>query len=139
MQILPNGNVFVGWGSEPDFSEYSARGRQIFTGSFALGTTSYRAFRFPWSAQPTTPPAVAARAAAKGQTIVWASWNGATNVARWLVAGGSSRGHLDALASEPDTGFETRITLNSRPRYVEVQALNAKGRVLGTSAAKPVG
>jgi hypothetical protein len=26
MQLLPNGNYFVGWGTEPDFSEYTPGG-----------------------------------------------------------------------------------------------------------------
>jgi hypothetical protein len=140
MQILPNGNVFVGWGTAPDFSEYTRSGEQIFNGSFALGTNSYRALRFPWVGHPATPPDMAARASG-GQATVWASWNGATDVAAWRVLGGPSPGRLRPLTTQPDDSFETRITLNSEPAYAEVQALNAHGHVLphGTSAAQPVG
>jgi hypothetical protein len=134
VQILPNGNVFVGWGSDPHFSEYSPGGRQIFTASFPLGTTSYRAFRFPWSGHPDTRPSMAVAARTKGGAHVWASWNGATNVARWRVLGGSSPSQLHALRTRPTVGFETRVTLPNRPAYVEVQALNYHGKVLGTSA-----
>src|SRR5205085_6318665 len=45
-EVLPNHNVFVGWGGAPDFSEYTPSGRQIFNGSFAQGVGSYRALRF---------------------------------------------------------------------------------------------
>lgn len=135
VQILPSGDVFVGWGSEPDFSEYSPGGQQIFTGSFPLGTTSYRAFRFPWNAQPDTAPALAASREGKSRANVWVSWNGATDVAHWRVLGGS-RTRMHELASKSPTGFETHFSLRVRPRYVRVQALNARGRVLGTSAVR---
>jgi hypothetical protein len=135
-QLLPNGNMFVGWGSEPDFSEYSPSGRQIFNGSFALGTTSYRAFRFPWRGHPHTPPAMATSNRARGGEYVWASWNGATNVAAWRVLGGQSPSGLRRLDNKVDSGFETQIRLDNRPRYVEVQALDRHGRVLGTSTLR---
>ena len=34
VQLLPNGDVFVGWGSAPFFSEYTAGGQQLFDGHF---------------------------------------------------------------------------------------------------------
>ena len=45
-QVLPNHDVFVGWGGQPEFSEYTPGGRQIFNGTLPLGISSYRAFRF---------------------------------------------------------------------------------------------
>jgi hypothetical protein len=138
MQILPQGNVFVGWGTQPDFSEYTSSGKQIFNGSFAVGTSSYRAYRFPWSGWPTTPPDLAVAAASGGRAHVWASWNGATNVVAWRVLGGSSHSSLRALTTKPHLNFETEITLRSRPTYVEVEALNRRGLVLGTSSPQAV-
>jgi hypothetical protein len=58
VQRLPNHNVFVGWGSEPEFSEFTPGGRQIFNGNFAVGVNTYRAYRFPWVGRPDTPPAL---------------------------------------------------------------------------------
>jgi hypothetical protein len=141
MQILPNGNVFVGWGTEPEFSEYTPSGKQIFNASFALGTSSYRAYRFHWTGHPVTPPDLAAAAASNGGTNVWASWNGATNVAYWRVLGGPSPGMLRTLTTVPHRSFETQITLGTRPVYVEVQALGVHRHLLphGTSAARAVG
>ena len=55
-QILSNGNVFVGWGSKPYFSEYSSRGKQLFGGSFVAPVASYRAYRFNWVGNPLQPP-----------------------------------------------------------------------------------
>jgi hypothetical protein len=134
-QTLPNGSVFVGWGSEPDFSEYAPSGQQIFSGSFHLGTTSYRAFRFPWSAQPASPPSMANQPGRTGAVGVWASWNGATNVAGWRMLGGPRANSLHVLdTSTSSRGFETGVTLHSEPRYFAVQPLGTNGQVLATSA-----
>lgn len=141
VQILSNGDVFVGWGEEPDFSEYRPDGQQIFNGSFALGTWSYRAFRFPWTGHPITPPDLAATRASNGRTNVWASWNGATNVTSWRVLGGPSASTLHTLTTHPDRHFETQITLKTQPAYVEVQGMGARGQVLphGTSSVVAAG
>jgi arylsulfotransferase ASST len=135
-QALPNGDVFVGWGADPEFSEYSPAGRQIFNGSFALGVNSYRAYRFSWTGRPSWPPAVAVSSSGDSVTIS-ASWNGATEVAAWRVLGGDSPALLSSVAQATRTGFETTIHLTSSLNYFAVQALNAQGHVLGTSAVKP--
>lgn len=135
-QRLPNGNLFVGWGEQPDFSEYTPGGRQIFNGSFALGLTSYRAFRFPWIGRPTAPPALAVSKSSRGVLAAYVSWNGATQVAAWRVLGGPRHTALSALARAPRDGFETAIPLHGRPRFVAAQALNAHGKVIGTSRVK---
>lgn len=133
-QTLPNHNVFVGWGSAPEFSEYTAGGRQILSGSFALGVESYRAYRFPWNGQPTTAPDMANAPGPSGAVTLYASWNGATRVAAWRILGGPSRASLSVLdAGRPVGGFETAIKLHSEPRYFEVQGLDAHGNILGTS------
>jgi hypothetical protein len=135
IQILPNHNVFVGWGNASQFSEYRAKGQQIFNGRFALGVYSYRAFRFPWSAQPSTRPSLALSPQQNGDVHVYASWNGDTHVASWRVMGGGSPNALSWFDTTPRSGFETDMTLHSEPRYVVVQALGAKGHVIGTSTA----
>jgi hypothetical protein len=55
-QFLPNGHVFVGWGSNPDYTEFDERGRVVLDASFGRqggkpGTEadSYRAYRFDWT------------------------------------------------------------------------------------------
>jgi hypothetical protein len=135
-QTLPNGNIFVGWGTRPEFSEYTPAGRQIFTGSLPPDVWSYRAYRFPWHAQPLTRPSVAVSPQAGGPIKVFASWNGATQVASWRVLGGARPGALKALARAARSGFETTIAVAGQPRYVAVEALDARGKVLGTSAVR---
>ncbi len=137
-EALPNGNSFIGWGTTPDFSEYSPSGSQLFNGTFPLGVNSYRAYRFAWSGQPSTPPSVANRPQSNGDVDVWGSWNGATGVSRWRVVGGRSPGKLTPFATASSTGFETRVVIQSEPRYVAVQALDSGGHVLHTSPAHAV-
>jgi hypothetical protein len=134
-QTLPDGDVFVGWGADPEFSEYSPSGRQIFDGSFALGVNSYRAYRFPWTGRPSSSPALAVSSSGDSVTI-YASWNGATEVAAWRMLGGASSSSLVSIAQGARTGFETTINLTSSLNYFAVQALDAQGNVLGTSAVK---
>ncbi|MFL5823066.1 MAG: arylsulfotransferase family protein [Solirubrobacteraceae bacterium] len=132
VQTLPGGRLFVGWGSEPNFSEYTARGRQIFDARFPLGVLSYRAYRFPWSGLPHTNPSVSLGRRRRGGVTVYASWNGATGVAAWRVLGMTGAGRLESRRAAR-RGFETQIGLDPRPKSGVVQALDATGHVLGSS------
>jgi hypothetical protein len=133
VQLLPNGDTFVAWGSEPYFTEFGPNGRQRFDAHFGPPLQSYRGFRFPWSGQPTTPPDVAA-AATPGGTRVFASWNGATEVAAWRVLAGPGSAALSPVGQFPWADFETKMWVGSTQPSVAVQALGADGRVLGTSS-----
>jgi hypothetical protein len=132
-ETLSNGDVFVGWGSEPEFSEFTPGGRQIFNGDLPLGETSYRVLRFSWFGQPRHAPAMAVSASSNGTLNIWASWNGATDVAAWRVVGGSSSSSMHKIGHKAFYSFETQITLHKQTRYCAVQAMNGNGKVLGTS------
>ncbi len=136
-QVLPNGNMFVGWGAQPDFSEYRSGGHQIFNGSFPVGAQSYRAYRFQWSGEPLDRPSLALSPQSDGSVKVYASWNGATQVGSWRVLGGSSPSSLTPLGGHDRTGFETEMDPHSEPAYLAVQALGAGGTVLATSPSHP--
>jgi hypothetical protein len=139
VQALEDGNMFIGWGAEPYFSEYTPTGALVFDAHLPPKTESYRAYRFPWSATPTGAPSIAAAVGAGGALTVYASWNGATDIASWNVLAGPSLTQLSLLASAPRSGFETAIPTppnpSGVPAYVLVQALDAAGNVLGTSRA----
>ena len=135
-QILPSHEMFVGWGNQPDFSEFTAAGRQIFNGSLPLGIRSYRAYRFPWSGQPLTRPALALAPQGNASLKVYASWNGATDVASWRVLAGPHPAALRPVAGARRTGFETVISVRHPGLYLAVQALNAAGKVLRSSTAR---
>ncbi len=135
MQTLPNGNRFIGWGSAPVFSEFTDAGDLIFNGRFPKGANSYRAYRMPWTGEPTEPPAIAVDAAADGSLTVYASWNGATEVASWRVMGGASATNLVEIGSGERDGFETAIPVDASVAFVAVEALDATGNILGASEA----
>jgi EmrB/QacA subfamily drug resistance transporter len=129
---LANGNTFIGWGSEPYFSEYSRSGQRLLQASFPGSDLSYRETVDPWVGEPLTPPAGAARQR-DGGTTVYASWNGATQVVSWRVLAGAGSGRLSAVASAARSGFETAIPVPVGYTRFEVQALNADRRVVGSS------
>ena len=135
MQVLPNGNVFVGWGSEPFFSEFSPDGRLLFDAGFPPEVESYRAFRFPWKGLPEDSPAVAAESGSGDEVTIYVSWNGATEVATWQVLAGPGPDKLKPAGSVPRKGFETAVTLNTNEPYVAAKAKDGSGRILGASQA----
>jgi hypothetical protein len=139
-QILPDHNVFVGWGSQPTFSEYSPSGQLLFDGRFPMGDYSYREYRFPWTGRPRTRPILALSSAKGGQTKLYASWNGATQVAFWRPLGGPTPTTIAPLGRRVRrTGFETTIGLPRTTAYVSVEALDARGRLLRKSVVHRVG
>jgi len=59
------------------------------------------------------------------------SWNGATEVARWQLLGGTSRDSLQKIGDPvPRAGFETSIPVPAGTKVVAVQALDADGAAL---------
>jgi hypothetical protein len=129
-QLLDNGNVFVGWGSEPYFTEFAADGTIRFDARLPHGGENYRAFRFPWSGRPSEPPALV-RSAADG--MLYASWNGATALAAWQLRAGQTPSTLRPTRTVPRQGFETAVA-PPEGSYAAVVALDGSGRPLGTSA-----
>jgi Arylsulfotransferase (ASST) len=134
-RMQANGNLLVAWGAVPVVTEYTRRGQIVFDARFTgANDGSYRAQRADWTGRPRTRPAVAAQR--RGDRVaVWASWNGATEVARWEVLGGASAGALEPVGGADRRGFETAISVPAGPRYVAVRALDARGTVLGSSRA----
>jgi hypothetical protein len=139
LQVLPNGNAFIGWGSLPVFSEFSSEGELLFSASFPPEDETYRAFRFPWTGRPTDDPTVAVEPGSDDRVTIYASWNGATEVATWEVLAGPGPDRLEPVGSAPRAGFETAITAPTAEPYVGVRAKNRSGEVLGTSQAVKVG
>jgi hypothetical protein len=138
MQVLPNHNVFIGWGRANVFSEFSHDGKLLFSASFppsfSVMDGTYRAFRFPWSGHPTDRPAVVAERASEEEVRVYASWNGATEVESWEVLAGPHPDQVEPLGSVPRNGFETAMTVQTPHPYVAVRAKDNSGRVLDTTA-----
>jgi Arylsulfotransferase (ASST) len=135
VQVLPGGHVFVGWGSEPYFSEFSHEGELLFDASFSPEVESYRAFRFSWKGEPQTRPAIVAESGEGDEVEIYVSWNGATEVAAWRVLAGPGPDELRPVRSFPRAGFETIATLRAEGPYFAVKAEDDAGQELATSRA----
>ena len=135
LQALPDGNWFVGWGQEPDLSEFSATGALLFDASFPSGYESYRALSLPLA----TPPrrAAGARGRARGAAAPTSAGTGRRASRAGSFARAAPPTGLRHVGSVGSAGFETTIPLASRrdPNATsQVRALDADGHVLATSA-----
>lgn len=128
--VLRNGNVIVGWGSEPFVTEFAPDGRIQFDMRLPNGGMTYRAFRFPWVGSPREPPRLAR---GPGASALYASWNGATEVAAWRLLAGSRVADLQPVSTTPRTGFETKLTFPEGARVTAVEALDRRSKWLARS------
>lgn len=126
MQTLDDGSIFIGWGSNPNYSHYSADGELLQDAELA-GGISYRAYRQPWVGRPVEPPRFVL---ADGHAYV--SWNGATEVDAWRFVAGYDRQSAEPVATVEAEGFETSAEMPDAA-YVGGQALDASGKVLATA------
>ncbi|HEY2771661.1 MAG TPA: MFS transporter [Solirubrobacteraceae bacterium] len=137
-QVQPNGTRFIGWGSQPYMSLYDANGKVLFDAVLPRPDLSYRATVEQWVGQPLYPPTGAARRSGT-KTTVYASWNGATEVASWRVLAGQNGTAQRPVSTAQRLGFETAIGVPQGYTTFRVQALDANGRVLGTSTSFKLG
>lgn len=142
LQILDNGNIFIGWGGSPHFSEFAMGGNDVnnpqknllYDATIPGENTTYRAYRYDWKATPFYPPNIVATSNDSGM-VVYASWNGSTETKFWQIYAGTSVNDLKFVTSIAKTGFETTIPLaGNNSSYVQVKATDTNGSVLGVSA-----
>ncbi len=135
VQVQPNGNVLVGWATQPWLTEYTAGGAVLLDAKLPHGGQNYRALRFPWTSTPTDPPALASRPTASGD-LLYVSWNGATEVSRWQAVAGNRQDDLTPRVTVARRGFETMLHLPSGAgKFAAAVALDATGKPIGRSAA----
>lgn len=134
MQTLPGAHEFVGWGGDRQYmTEFDAKGRVVWDARLlSTATDTYRAYKSKWVGSPTDQPLVDAQSAA-GTVTISVSWNGATEVAEWRVLGGSSADNLDPVGTLTWKDLETSGAFGTTATKFKVEALDAKGKVLGTS------
>ncbi|KAI4715950.1 hypothetical protein E4T48_07864 [Aureobasidium sp. EXF-10727] len=148
LQVIPSqddktdSKVFVGYGYNALFSEFSADGTLLCDNHFAtnyswgLGQVqSYRAFKFPWTGRPVYPPT----AVLSTDGRIYASWNGATEVRGWVLQ------HTRKFPATEDawknvlhvdkSGFESVIDIEDVDllRYIRIKAVDQDGVMLGVS------
>jgi hypothetical protein len=135
-QALPGGGILVGWGAQRYVTQFARDGRVVLDLRFGgEGADSYRAYRSSWSGRPARDPAAVLVTADDGSRTAYVSWNGATDVARWQVTAGRSADRQQPVSSAPHNGFETAVPIDTDAPWIRLRALDARGRVLGTSRA----
>lgn len=133
VQVLRGGRVLVGWGSQRYVSEFTTGGKLLSDAVLPAPLLSYRSYRAAWRATPDGHPALAVHRDAADRPILFASWNGATEVTDWRIDAGSSARDLKPLGVARRLGFETLIPLHAGDGYAAVTALDSAGRELSTS------
>lgn len=137
-QVLPSGNLFVCWADRARISEHSPDGKLLMHSFLKSKVDSYRAYKFPWVGHPKQPPNVYSAAFITRKdtftTMVYVSWNGATEVANWILYESDAHGKsLKRLKKAARRGFETNINYDGFAKYVIVEGLNQNGQALGRS------
>lgn len=137
VQSLPDGGVLVGWGTSPFTTDFSAHGTAVQDVAMRDPRLfSYRAHRRAWHAVPATPPALAVHPTRGPHPLtLYASFNGATEVAAWRVRAGTSRRDLRPIGVVARRGFETAIPVRASDGWFAVTALDHHGRELAWSHA----
>jgi len=136
-QGLPNGDVLVSWGTGARVTEFSPTGEVLFDATLPGVVSSYRAYRMEWKGRPDTDPE-----ATVDDGAVHAVWNGATGVHRWRVLAGAAREDLARVTDARWNGYDTAVPLPEAARdskYVQVQAVDVHGRVIGSSPVTATG
>lgn len=143
-QELPNGNVHIGWGARPFYSEYTPGGELIYDvchgdecygEEYEGGGGSYRAYKFAWEGRPTSDPDLVIRED-DGERVAHVSWNGATEVAGWRLVTGEDAASATGRVTVDRDGFETAIPVPGETPYVAVEALDDDGQVLATAVGE---
>ncbi|MCJ1373344.1 hypothetical protein MMC20_004572 [Loxospora ochrophaea] len=136
LQMLPNGNVFIGWGSAAYVSESTASGKPAYFAHFATtDALQYRSYRFNFTSTPLTTPALYTYAHnSSAPTTFYVSWNGATEVASWTFYASTWAGNLTVVGNSRKNGFETVVKMGSFYAWTIAEAVAANGTRLRNSS-----
>lgn len=139
MQLLPNGNVFIGWGKGGYHSEFTEGGKLVMEATFlSERLSSYRVYKFNFIGQPTEPPALKAFSFGNDRTnsvlVCYVSWNGATEVGSWRFYGSTGKNAPEiTLGTALKDGFETIFMAEEYFPFITAEAFDDNGQSLGRS------
>ena len=137
LQALANGDWFVGWGQDPGHVRVRRRRERCCSTRTSPRTRSPIATcASPGRARRRTRPRSWCARRRGGAATVYASWNGATQVAAWRVLAGAGASGLQPVAQVRAQRLRDGDRAGARRRrrpYVTVQALDAAGQVLATA------
>lgn len=134
-QVLPNDHSFVCWSENSFISEHNVDGDILMEAKFfSRRFVTYRAYKFNFTSTPSTLPTVKAIAYGasekKATTVIYVSWNGATEVSSWRFRDSVSG---KVLGERERTGFETSFHAEGYHGRVHAEALSSSGERLGSS------
>lgn len=139
MQILDNGNVFMGWSERARQSEYAEDGTMLMKARLATDWMgSYRNYKFEYVGRPLPKPDVHAAVyfgrRNQTRTRVYVSWNGDTEVRTWNLYEISASGDsAELIISARRTGFETYIEWPGYLSFVRLEGTDEAGKTCGVS------
>ncbi|CZR65053.1 uncharacterized protein PAC_14953 [Phialocephala subalpina] len=137
IQILPSGNVLLGYGYNAAWTEFSSEGDavcDVHIGAkegFGSGAVqNYRTRKFEWEGRPIEKPRVRWM---EEEGEVWVSWNGATEVRGWRVEGREREsGAWVEIETVEKRGFETSVGVNEGNYcYLRVVGVDGEGASIG--------
>ncbi|KAF3763448.1 hypothetical protein M406DRAFT_227507, partial [Cryphonectria parasitica EP155] len=148
VQVLDNGNVFIGWGRNPAITEHLPGGDCVFDIQFSpwrspktdwKSLDNYRAYKVDWTGRPHWKPDIMGERGRSGGIRIWTSWNGATEVKEWVLLGSKKsfdiNGAQKFVTRAQRDGFETSmwVEMSQQARYFRAVALDARGHILSAS------
>lgn len=139
IQILPNGNAFIGWGEKFFYTEHTADGEPAAFAKLAYpnsGIMNYRCYKANWTGAPLTPPAMWSYSKlGKDKMVLYTSWNGDTRARSYnFFVSNSPDGPWKHAGNSERHGFETILNIDEFYGWTYSQALDRHGDVLGDSA-----
>ncbi|KAI1744750.1 Arylsulfotransferase-domain-containing protein [Xylaria scruposa] len=147
MQVMEDDSVVLGYGWLPFITEFAPDGTVLCEVELAPWVAArwglvntYRAFKTrDWVGRPVEPPSTYLH---PGDGQIFVSWNGATEVQRWVLQGAEwadllvqpKTGEMEGFVDLDDVvkeSFETAFDiLDDTPRYLRIAALDKDGHVL---------
>lgn len=136
-RTLDNGDQLVSYGNTGIATEYDAAGREVWGSAMGDGAWSYRTLRVDgWRARPAEAPALQTQRSG-GTVTGYVSWNGATDVASWVLLAGPAGDRLREVGPvTPRSGFETTLTgaVTDQDTVFVAEARDAAGGFLRRSS-----
>lgn len=138
-QTLPNGHIVLGYGFNAAMAEFSETGEllcsMLFQPSSRFDTgdvQSYRNLRFNWTGFPrdTKPRLVgevdgsSSSEEEEGDVKLYMSWNGATEVSRWLLEGFENNNNDDDDEKEKETTERRKRHSRTKRRNKSVEKIS---------------
>ncbi|KAL6405325.1 hypothetical protein AUP68_11077 [Ilyonectria robusta] len=143
LQVLPQGNALINWGSEGQVTEYQSDGEPVFHAFLDSGflqdkLQNYRAFRYKWTGISPESLALFAEEVEDERIHVYVSWNGDTRTRTWRFKWtvDAAQGQVGGEPVVQRTGFETSARQPAKASEggsISVAALDDDGEVLATS------